>query len=105
MAIKTVLGIVTFPDRDEAEKVSRILLEKKLAACCNIIPHIKSIYRWKGKIEEGRETLLLIKTRKQLKEKLTEEIEKLHSYEMSVIEFIETDLNLEACKWIEKETS
>ncbi len=65
----------------EAEKVARILVKKGLAACVNIVPKIRSIYRWKGEIEEERETLLIIKTKKEFFTKLKKTIRKVHSYE------------------------
>jgi periplasmic divalent cation tolerance protein len=67
---------------DEAEKVARALVEKKLAACVNILPAIRSIYRWKGAIEDDQETLLLIKSSRALFGELRAEIERLHSYEV-----------------------
>lgn len=68
------------------------------------MPEIESIYRWKGKVNQGSEALLIVKTGEQLKGKVREEIERLHSYEMPAIEFIETELNSRACEWIEAET-
>jgi periplasmic divalent cation tolerance protein len=71
----------------EAQRMARVLVEKRLAACVNIIPGIRSVYRWKddtGKdaIEDEEETLLAIKTSRALLEELREEIERLHSYEV-----------------------
>lgn len=102
--MKTVIGLVTCSTASEANKIAKALLEKKLVACCNIVPEIESIYLWKGEVKQGSEVLLIVKTREQLKAKVQEEIEKLHSYELPVIEFIETELNSKACKWIEEET-
>ena len=56
----------TCPDKESAEKLARSLVEKKLAACVSIVPIEKSFYRWKGKIEEAGECLLLIKTKARL---------------------------------------
>ena len=67
---------------EEAEKVARTLVEKKLAACVNILPAVRSIYRWKGAIEDDQETLLLIKSSRALFGELRAEIQKLHSYEI-----------------------
>ena len=47
---------------EEAKKIARALVETRLAACVNIVPKIESVYRWEGKVEEGQEYLLLIKT-------------------------------------------
>jgi periplasmic divalent cation tolerance protein len=67
---------------DEAGKIARSLVEKKLAACVNIMPAVRSIYRWKGAIEDDHETLLLIKSSRGLFQELRAEIERLHSYEV-----------------------
>jgi periplasmic divalent cation tolerance protein len=69
----------------ESKKIARILLEEKLAACVNIIPKIESIYLWKGEIEEDSESLIFIKTRKDLVEKLTKRVEEIHSYDIPCV--------------------
>lgn len=53
---------VTVPDRTVAEKVSRAVVEDRLAACVNIVPGIESIYRWQGTTETSSELLLIMKT-------------------------------------------
>jgi periplasmic divalent cation tolerance protein len=75
-----VLSTCTSPE--EAEKIARALVEKKLAACVNILPAVRSIYRWKNAIEDDQETLLLIKSSRALFNELRSEIERLHSYEV-----------------------
>ena len=67
---------------DEAAKIARALVEKKLAACVNVMPAGRSIYRWKGVIEDQQESLLVIKSSRALFNDLRVEIEKLHSYEV-----------------------
>ncbi len=52
----------TCPNKDVAEKIATIVIEKELAACANIVPNITSIYRWQGKVITDQEHLLLIKT-------------------------------------------
>ncbi|CEG12667.1 Divalent-cation tolerance protein CutA [groundwater metagenome] len=68
----------------EAENICKNLIEKNLAACINTFP-IKSFYKWKGKFETSNEIAMLIKTRGELAEKVTEEIKKIHSYEIPAI--------------------
>lgn len=66
---------------DEARKIARALVERKLAACVNIVPQIESVYRWQGKIETAAEWLLVIKTEVKAFEGVRATIEALHSYE------------------------
>ncbi len=64
----------------EAKKISRMLIQKKLAACINIIPEIISFYEWEGRFQESIECVLIVKTQKDFFEKLKEEVISLHSY-------------------------
>jgi periplasmic divalent cation tolerance protein len=72
----------TAGSEDEARKIARHLVEQRLAACVNIIPHIESIYRWQGKVESGREWLLLIKTTAEQFPSVRAAIQQLHSYDL-----------------------
>lgn len=76
---------VTASGQPEAEKIARHLLEKKLAACVNIIEPIKSMYWWEGKIDESQEALLVIKTKKTLFKKLASAVKSVHSYSVPEI--------------------
>ena len=67
---------------EEAERIARGLLDKQLAACVNILPGIRSLYRWKGAIQDDQEILLVIKSSRPLFRELRAEIAKLHSYEV-----------------------
>ena len=67
---------------EEAERIARVLLEKRLAACVNVLPGARSLYHWRGAIEESAEWLLVIKSRGELFAELRGEIERLHSYEV-----------------------
>jgi periplasmic divalent cation tolerance protein len=77
-----IVVLSTCASPEEAEKIARALVEKKLAACVNILPAVRSIYRWKNAIEDEQETLLLIKSSRALFNELRSEIERLHSYEV-----------------------
>ena len=70
----------------EARKIGRCAVEKKLAACANILPTVESIYRWKGSVERAREVLLVIKTTPTRLRELEREVRRQHSYD--VPEFI-----------------
>ena len=76
-----ILILTTASTKTEADQIANKLVQEKLAACVNIIPNIKSIYRWKDKINEDSEYLLIIKTVKRVEEDVFENICKLHSYD------------------------
>src|SRR5579871_83097 len=67
---------------EEAARIARALVEKRLAACVNIVPGARSVYRWKGEIEDSAEWLLVIKSRRGLFPALNAAIRKLHTYEV-----------------------
>jgi len=66
----------------EATAIAHALVERKLAACVNIVPQIESVYRWQGKVETAQEWLLIIKTQESAFERLRDTIQELHSYEL-----------------------
>ena len=80
-----VIVIVTTPSKQEAEKIAQRLLDERLIACANIIGPVSSLFRWSGKIERAEEYLMLLKSRKDLFEKLAETVKALHSYEVPEI--------------------
>jgi periplasmic divalent cation tolerance protein len=76
-----IVVLTTCESEHEANRVAHHLLEKRVAACVNIIPGAKSIFRWKDKVEEVAEYVLLIKSRRGLFEALSTELQQVHSYE------------------------
>lgn len=85
-----------------AGKISRQLVKRKLAACVSLLPGIKSVYSWKGKIEQSDEVLLLIKSRKSLIKKLEGAIIELHPYETPEFVTFSTDrVNKRYLQWAE----
>ena len=76
-----IVILTTASTKTEADKIATKLVQEKLAACVNIIPNIKSIYRWKDKINEDSEYLLIIKTVQRVEEEIFKNICKLHSYD------------------------
>ena len=77
-----IVVLSTCGSAEEAERIARRLLEDRLAACVNVIPQIRSYYRWQGKIEDATEHLLLIKTSREAFEPLRAVLESSHSYEL-----------------------
>ena len=77
-----IVVLNTCGSMEEAERIARALVEKRLAACVNIVPAVRSFYRWKDVIEDSGEILLVIKSSRALFNDLRVELEKLHSYEV-----------------------
>ena len=73
--------LVTVPDQKTGSDLARALVGEKLAACVNILPGVRSVYSWQGKIEDEAELLLIIKTRAGLVEKLSRRVAELHPYD------------------------
>src|SRR3989304_4270718 len=95
---------VTAASEDEARKIGRTLVEEKLAACANILP-VKSIYRWRGNIEETGEAAMFLKTRSELVAEVIKRVKQLHSYEIPCIVSLPIEKgNPDYLKWIEDST-
>jgi periplasmic divalent cation tolerance protein len=76
------LVLTTASSSEEAKKIAHALVERRLAACVNIVPQIESVYRWKGKVEAAQEWLLVIKAQAAAFEQVREAIKELHSYDL-----------------------
>ncbi|MGB9779025.1 MAG: divalent-cation tolerance protein CutA [Candidatus Bathyarchaeia archaeon] len=77
--------LVTTANREEAEKISKALLNERLIVCANIIGPISSLFWWREKIESAEEYVLLMKTRFDMFEKLVEKVKVIHTYEVPEI--------------------
>lgn len=77
-----VIVLTTCATQADAARLARALVERRLAACVNIVPNISSVYRWQGAIEESTEWLLVIKTAAALLENLKNELPQMHPYEV-----------------------
>ena len=80
-----IVVLTTCDSEKQARKMARHLVERRVAACVNILPKARSIYRWKDKIEDSAEWMLVIKSRRDLLAAMRVEIEKLHTYEVPEI--------------------
>ena len=85
MAGDVLLVLSTFPDPATAGRIARQLVEEKCAACANLLPPIESIYWWQGKVEEGKETLVLFKTSEDGYERFQSTLRDLHPYDVPEI--------------------
>jgi periplasmic divalent cation tolerance protein len=82
---RVVFVYTTWPSTVEAEKAGRALVDRRLAACVNILPGMISHYRWEGKIERTEEAVMLVKTRASLAPKIEAAVKALHSYDTPAI--------------------
>ena len=80
MAVIVVFS--TFPSEDKAASIARTLVEEGLCACANLLPQVRSIYRWQGQTCDERETLAVIKTTRERFEALRDRLVSLHPYEV-----------------------
>jgi periplasmic divalent cation tolerance protein len=95
------LVLTTTGSVEEAKTIARALVERRLAACVNIIPQVQSIYRWKGKVEEAQEWLLVIKTTSAAFRRVRDAIQEMHSYELPECICVEIeDGSAEYLQWI-----
>jgi len=72
----------TIDDIIDARKIANILVEEQLVACVNIIPGVESVYKWKGKIENSNEVVLIVKTIDDKVKNTIKRIKELHTYEL-----------------------
>jgi periplasmic divalent cation tolerance protein len=77
-----IVVLTTCASEQDAERLARALVGEQLAACVNVVPQIRSFYRWKGELETAGEFLLIIKTSRDLFDALKLELERLHPYEV-----------------------
>lgn len=78
----TVIAFMTAPTRDVAEAIVRDLVERRLIACANLLPGVRSLYRWKGAVEEAEEVLAVLKGRAADLEAVARRVKELHPYEV-----------------------
>ena len=101
-----IVVFMTAPNEEEAASIGRKLVEEGLAACCNIISAVRSIYLWKDELCDDREVLCIMKTRGELFERLKARAVELHSYDVpEVIALDIKDGSEEYLKWIDEVTS
>jgi periplasmic divalent cation tolerance protein len=100
-----LLAYITAPDRPEALRIGKTLLEARLAACINVIDGMHAMYWWQGRLEEADECVLIVKTNDSRKEEIVAAVRKLHPYSLPCIVFLPMiGGNPDYLAWIEKES-
>lgn len=98
-----IVVLVTAKDALEAKKISDQLLKKKLIVCANLIEGVESVFRWQGKIDQAKETLMILKSKQSLFKKIVKTVNAHHSYEVpEVIALPIVDGNPDYLKWIDE---
>lgn len=93
--------LVTAGSEDEAARIATALVEERLAGCVNIVPSVRSIYRWQGKVCDEAEVLLVIKARHDKVSQLADRVKQLHSYTVpEVIALPITEGSADYLKWL-----
>lgn len=101
-----IVVLTTCESEQQAQRLARHLIEERLAACVNILPGARSVYRWKDKIEDAAEFVLIIKSRRDAFAKLREAIAHLHSYEIpEVIALPVVDGSDAYLSWLDREVA
>lgn len=98
--------LVTTSSEEEAMKIGRVLVDRKLAACVNVLGQVRSIFRWEGRVADEPEYLMVIKTTDARFDQLAQEIKTLHSYSVPEIIALPIAQGLnEYLTWVREETT
>jgi len=103
--MKATVTLVACRDRAQARRIARALVGERLAACVNVVPGMTSVYRWKGKVEEAREVLLVIKSRPGRSKRLGDRIRELHDYSVpEVVTMPVVSGSADYLRWVREST-
>lgn len=94
---------ITFPTQPAAKKIVRLLIEKKIVACANILAPMESVYWWKDEIQDDKEWIAIVKTTPDNWEKLKTTVEDIHPYDVPCIMRLDVSANDSYEAWIKKE--
>jgi periplasmic divalent cation tolerance protein len=101
-----IVVLTNLPDKEAAMRLARGLVERRLAACVNVLAECTSVYRWKGAVETAAEVPVLIKTRSGRYPEIEATIRELHPYELPEIVAVPVQLGSdEYLQWVAEETS
>jgi len=102
---RAIFVYTTYPSVVEAEQAGRAIVERRLAACVNILPGMISHYRWQGAIERAEEAVMIIKTRASLAEAVRTAVKEMHSYTTPAVLFVPLEGGDPAyVEWLMEET-
>lgn len=99
-----IVLLITTATAEEAQRISRVLLEQKKVACVNILPRVNSLFWWQGKLDSAEESLLIVKTKASQLSEIVPLVKELHSYDIP--ELIALPIiggNQDYLEWIQKE--
>ena len=100
-----IVVFVTASTEQEAENIARLLVEQRKVACVNIVPRVRSLFWWQGKLDSAQETLLVAKTRASLLPQVIDVVEKAHSYDVpEIVALPIIGGNEDYLRWIADET-
>ena len=103
--MSTLLVLTNLPDRAAAERLADMLIDKRLAACCNILAPCRSVYRWKGAVQHDEEHPMLIKTTVERYPEMEKALRAGHPYELPEIVAVPIEHGLPAyLAWVASET-
>lgn len=98
--------LVTAPTPEQAAELARAVVGERLAACGNVVPGLRSIYRWEGKVQDDAEALLVLKTTRGRLEALRDRILALHPYEVPEVIALPVEAGSAAyLAWLSRETA
>jgi periplasmic divalent cation tolerance protein len=105
MQMENIVVLMTASDEDEAATIARAVVDSGLAGCVNIVKGVRSIYRWKGKIEDEAEVLMIAKTTKDKFGALSKKVKEMHSYTVpEIIAFPIVEGSREYLDWLRDAT-
>lgn len=99
-----IVLLITTATAEEAQRISRVLLEQKKVACVNIVPRVNSLFWWQDKLDSAEESLLIVKTKASLLSEIVSLVKEIHSYDIP--ELIALPIiggNQDYLEWIQKE--
>jgi periplasmic divalent cation tolerance protein len=102
----SIVVYITTSGEEEAAKIAQVLVEERLAGCVNIVRDVRSIYKWQEKIEDDKEFLMIVKTRKELFNLLKKRVKEIHSYTVpEIIAIPIIDGSEDYMNWLKEVTS